>query len=320
MPEGVEIDHKSPLAGVMAGYAEQVLICTGRDDWASRIEEENSGDNLAADLKELLGRGGIYSDPFNVVSVLNASFPCTPLPRTEVLNASAYLLPSFKYVPYLPRVSFDSVRMLVQGFLLPTKLHSAHAGLSPVHRDRLTRVPLAAQALPGVCHVRDVLVLICGHGGRDGRCGIMGPVLRDEFIDKLARAGFDVRRGPISPPQGEKEENASANLQVPEQRATKPDSGQTAMDLAAHESKTGARVGLVSHIGGHKFAGNVIIYLPPGLLRDGLAHPLAGHGIWYGRVEPRHVEGLVDETLLKGRIVLDMMRGGIDAQRQILRP
>lgn len=37
-------------------------MCTGQDDWVSRIEEENSGDNLAADLKELFGRGGEYSD------------------------------------------------------------------------------------------------------------------------------------------------------------------------------------------------------------------------------------------------------------------
>ncbi|GKT84812.1 FMI1 protein [Colletotrichum tofieldiae] len=57
MPDGLEIDHKAPLNGVVSAYAEQVLVCTGKDDWASRIEEENSGDNLAADLKELFGRG-----------------------------------------------------------------------------------------------------------------------------------------------------------------------------------------------------------------------------------------------------------------------
>jgi hypothetical protein len=62
MPEGLEIDHKKNLNGSMAAYAEQVLICTGKDDWKSRIEEENSGDNLAADIKELIGRGGVYSD------------------------------------------------------------------------------------------------------------------------------------------------------------------------------------------------------------------------------------------------------------------
>lgn len=62
MPDGLEIDQKSPLNGVMAGYAEQVLVCTGKDDWTSRIEEDGGGDNLAADLKELFGRGGRLSD------------------------------------------------------------------------------------------------------------------------------------------------------------------------------------------------------------------------------------------------------------------
>ena len=62
MPDGFHIDHSKGLNGTMAAYAEQVLICTGKEDWTSKIEEENSGDNLAADIKELVGRGGIYSD------------------------------------------------------------------------------------------------------------------------------------------------------------------------------------------------------------------------------------------------------------------
>lgn len=62
MPEGLPIDYKGKLNGLISSYAEQVLICTGKDDWPSRIEDDNSGDNLAADLKELFGRGGVYSD------------------------------------------------------------------------------------------------------------------------------------------------------------------------------------------------------------------------------------------------------------------
>lgn len=62
MPEGLPIDHEGKLNGLISNYAEQVLICTGRSDWSSRIEEDSSGDNLAADLKELIGRGGTYSD------------------------------------------------------------------------------------------------------------------------------------------------------------------------------------------------------------------------------------------------------------------
>ena len=62
MPEGLGIDRKTPLNGMMPGYAQHVLVCTGKDDWPSKIEEDNSGDNLAADLRELLGRGGVYND------------------------------------------------------------------------------------------------------------------------------------------------------------------------------------------------------------------------------------------------------------------
>lgn len=215
-------------------------------------------------------------------------------------TTSAYLLPSFKYVPFLPRVSFDSVQALVRGYLLPEKLHQMHDGLSPIHRDRLLRKPAYQHLLYGVQDVTDVLVLICGHGGRDMRCGIMGPVLQEEFEDKLPRAGLDVAHGPVL------NESASATpLPGPVEEQKPPRT---------------ARVAQISHIGGHKFAGNVIIYLPP-TFKDaaGNSHPLAGHGIWYGRIEPRHVEGLVHETILNGNVIRDHFRGAIKQTREILR-
>jgi hypothetical protein len=242
-----------------------------------------------------------YAQPFHNVSVLNASFPSSTSPRPEVHSTSAYLLPSFKYVPYLPRVSFDAVRALAKGYILPTKLHPAHDGLSPLHRDHLTRAESPyAGFLPSVRDVDEVLVLICGHGGRDARCGIMGPLLRDEFEEKVDRVadGFEVRTGPVQ---------------------IQPQEAAAAIEGDVSEAKTGVRVGLISHIGGHKFAGNAIVYIPPGLQIDGHAHPLAGHGIWYGRVEPKHVEGIVRETVVKGNVVEDLFRGGIDRNRRILR-
>ncbi|PTB69557.1 Sucraseferredoxin-like protein [Trichoderma citrinoviride] len=310
MPDGLEIDRENPLNGVIAGYAEHVVVCTGKDDWPSKIEDENSGDNLAADLKELFGRGGKYTDPFHHISVINSSFPSSAPPRKAVQSTSVYLLPSFKYVPFLPRVSFDSVKALAKGFLLPERLHAAHAGLSPAHRDRLTRKAAFQGLLPGVRDVADVLVLICGHGGRDVRCGVMGPVLRSEFEDKLGRKGFTVAREAVQVGSLEEEEMKRVE-------------GSSSSDSSSSSSSSGekvARVGLISHIGGHKFAGNVIIYIPPGFTTEGgERHPLAGCGIWYGRVEPKHVEGIVGETVMAGRVVEDMFRGGIDAHRRILR-
>ena len=76
---------------------------------------------------------------------------------------------------------------------------------------------------------------------------------------------------------------------------------------AASAAGMSARVALVSHIGGHKFAGNVIVYVPPGWAAGG--GELAGRGIWYGRVEPRHVEGIVKETVLGGRVIRELWRG-----------
>lgn len=193
-------------------------------------------------------------------------------------------------------MSFDAVEALVKGFLLPKKLHSAHGELSPIHRDRLTRKEAYQGLLPGVQDVNDVLVLICGHGGRDARCGIMAPVLKTEFEDKLRRENMEVLQGAV---------------EVGVKKAERIQ-GST-------EERTTARVGLISHIGGHKFAGNVIIYLPRGMKMGDQPHPLAGHGIWYGRVEPKNVEGIIKETIIKGNVVADMFRGGIDGDRKMLR-
>ncbi|KAJ3578064.1 hypothetical protein NPX13_g2499 [Xylaria arbuscula] len=209
MPEGLPLDYDAKLNGLISNYAEQVLVCTGQNDWSSRIEEENSGDNLAADLKELLGRGGVYSD----------------------------------------------------GYLLPEKLHPMNDGLPQIHKDRLVRKEAYQHLLPGVRDVDDVLVLICGHGGRDMRCGRMGPVLQAEFEKQLPKAGFEVLQGPVL------DESVSAPA-------------LSGTDTGGARPPT-ARVGLISHIGGHKFAGNIIIYLPPTCKNSaGNTHPLAGHGVW----------------------------------------
>jgi hypothetical protein len=65
MPQDLEIDHESPLKGVFAPYAEQVLVCTGRDDWASRVEEEKGlegAGEIVSGLKGLFGRNGKFCD------------------------------------------------------------------------------------------------------------------------------------------------------------------------------------------------------------------------------------------------------------------
>lgn len=123
------------------------------------------------------------------------------------------------------------------------------------------------------------------------RCGIMQPVLQAEFKRVLRRKGFTT---------------------------TGDENSKSTVDGPSH-----ANIAAISHIGGHKYAGNVIIYIPPGLKSSSsgetAVNPLAGKGIWYGRVEPKHVEGIVEETIFKGNVVEEHFRGGIGMNGEIYR-
>lgn len=122
------------------------------------------------------------------------------------------------------------------------------------------------------------------------RCGVMAPALESEFQRVLRSQGFT-------------------------------STGKDGKDDNEVDGPEHANIGLISHIGGHKYAGNVIIYIPPEMTVGASAepHPLAGKGIWYGRVEPKYVQCIVHETILGGRVVTDHFRGGIDRNGDILR-
>ena len=75
-------------------------------------------------------------------------------------------------------------------------------------------------------------------------------------------------------------------------------------ELATRKLTHMVSVQRTSHIGGHRFAGNVIIY--PG-------------GDWYGRVTPRDVPRIVDNHILNGQVVPELWRGkmGLSVEKQL---
>lgn len=253
---------------------------------------------MAADVKELVGRGGKYSDPYNQVMITNTSFPPSPNPShvlATVRSASAFVLPAFKYIPFLPPLlGYDRVHSLVQGFLLPSELHPSHNELSPTQREGLLRKESEAHRL-GAVDVKDILVLICGHGGRDARCGTLGPILEKEFKRILRLRSFTIGE---EPPELVYENPLKINNNIG----------------FIYTPDAAARVGLTSHVGGHKFAGLVTVAIPPKT-----RSPLAGCSIWYGRVTPSHVEGIVRETIIAGRVIKELFRGGLKPSGEILR-
>ncbi|OKO98507.1 Altered inheritance of mitochondria protein 32 [Penicillium subrubescens] len=307
MPEGLPIDNEQVLNGTMVGYAQQLVVCTGKRDWTSRIENDGKDrgwGNLVRGLKKMMGRGGPYLDPFNNILVTNSSLRPSPSTKSQS-TASALLFPAFKYIPSIPTSIAPSssttssttttLKTFIRAFLLPKHHHATQTTLPQSKLTALTRTPeLQSTHFPGTIDIlHSPTILICGHGGRDMRCGLMAPALETEFQRVLRGVGFDS--------VGSETEGAVGGVDGPNH----------------------ANVGLISHVGGHKYAGNVIVYIPPKMtVRSGSGstlHPLAGKGIWYGRVEPKHVQGIVDETVLGGRVVTDHFRGGIDRNGGILR-
>ncbi|KAF7722638.1 hypothetical protein EC973_002879 [Apophysomyces ossiformis] len=66
------------------------------------------------------------------------------------------------------------------------------------------------------------------------------------------------------------------------------------------EGEGGTAIFMVSHVGGHKFAGNVICYTHQGT-----------RGVWYGRVKTCHCEAIVEETILRGKVIKELYRGSM---------
>ena len=90
------------------------------------------------------------------------------------------------------------------------------------------------------------------------------------------------------------------------------------------ERPGGVGIYFISHVGGHKFAANVMVYRRSDDVVetrniDGLEKGRAGIGegaqcIWLARVRPEDCEGIVKYTVLQGKVVKPerQLRGGFD--------
>lgn len=103
-------------------------------------------------------------------------------------------------------------------------------------------------------------IFLCSHRTRDKRCGITAPIMKKEFDMYTRDLGY--------------------YRDFDDNRAD------------------GIRVDFINHIGGHKYAANVIIYL-----KD------SGKNIWLARCTPKNVKPIVDECILKdGKIWPEKVR------------
>jgi len=258
MPQGLDIDYKRTLDKTVAPYHEHVLVHTATNDWPSKIEDDDRYP-LAKTLKNSLRTAMLKNNDKGMKNVLITTVSSSNLKGSSIGKNTVSLMKA--------GIEFELETSKADRFIESLLDGSERSQLS---NARMPTTPIT-----------DVTILICGHEARDSRCGIMGPLLLEEFADKLSRKGFGVtsHAGAIQDTQSLKDQNP----------------------------KYTAHLGLISHIGGHAFAGNVIIYIPSTKLFQ--SSPLSGLGVWYGRVEPKHVEGIIQKTILEGIVIQELRRG-----------
>ncbi|GAA5909325.1 hypothetical protein JCM6882_000952 [Rhodosporidiobolus microsporus] len=314
-PKGFDQDLSSVMLGELKAYGRQVLVSTGKSDWAHDVcenkeelpaliqaayedanKEGGGGGGMLGKLSSKLfkGKGAAAGGPPGVHPSSAAPPPDVELSSRLSILASSFLssshtsdkqslivLPDFKIVHDISPTRADA-EDLAKRYLVPS---AGRAGAAEAGESTLRSWPLPYHAV----------VLLCSHKKRDKRCHISAPLLISQFHHHLSSHGFHVdERGdghdladgaPIEEWEGSAEEK--------EQRLRETLQGVGKSDEA--------KVGLfkVSHLGGHKFAGNVIIYFPNGSV------------VWYGRATPADIGVIVDRTIVHGKVIPDLLRGGL---------
>jgi hypothetical protein len=276
------IDRELPLAGTVKPYRRHILVSTGKNDWVHNIDEEE-GSITQGIFRALYDRkyGGRKRDGDERIVLSNTSFAPSRIgsDKTEVV-----VMPEWKIIKGVSAAtSSDFVKRFIDGI----------EGNGEMDVETL---PFHS------------IVLICSHRKRDKRCGVTSKYLIKAFESSLRKR--DIYRS----------------------------FDDTRTEAQGGLKGGGTVLGCLSHIGGHKFAGNVIIYRRRTRSLDQLHEKLKGltladekpqngesmretgdedvqaEGIWLGRVEPKHVEAIIEEVILKGRVFKELFRGGLPSK------
>lgn len=201
----------------------------------------------------------------------------------------------------IENVTPNSVNTLITEFIDKAPTNTTPLGPLSIPTSLPDPLPTAEQLTSRPSPHR-ALILLCSQGTRDARCGQSAPLLRKELERHLRPLGL-VR------------------------------------DLD-DERPGGVGIYFISHVGGHKYSANVMIYrradafgldnlergkldresVPmPSKALPGEASEGAAQCIWIARVKPADCENIVKFTVLQGKVVKpeSQLRGGFDRKRGV---
>jgi len=316
------------MLGTVKPYIRQIVISTGKTDWEREVTDVDG--SLAASISGLFeSYKSSSAKPANTTAkklehTVPGVFTQQQGTRLSILNGSHTTISEHherETVLIFPeyRVVFGVENTPKTAELLYEKAVSPSTTYIPTipEESEAGELPFGIVPIPYSC-----VILLCSHKRRDNRCHVAAPVLEHEFTHALQQREWKVDTNldhdhlhdvlPSQKPsaeaapqingdsegEGEEEEDSDG---VPKSKGPAPFPGNISPRKLWDLKR--ALIIKTSHVGQHKFAGNVIIYTP------------AGQGIWYSRVTAHEVDGIVEQTIVQGKIVPSLFRGGMNVSR-----
>ncbi|KAG8530952.1 uncharacterized protein KY384_004309 [Bacidia gigantensis] len=287
LPRNFKVEETRKLYGHVKPWATHMLVATGKSDWVGHVEGEKDSVMEAVKYSKI--------EPSNGKLMISASNMPMPEDASSQPPAdrptSVLLLPAFTIVE---NVSPSSVPDLIRLHVSPSSTTTTPLGQARIDLENQSdsnwqstaETPPITPPISSVIttpfttrpYPHKYLILLCSHRTRDARCGQSAPLLRREFERHLRPLGLY-------------------------------------RDL--HDERPGGvGVYFVSHIGGHKFSANVMVYRRAES-GDGGGLGEASQCIWLARVRPEDCEGVVRFTVLQGKVVKPerQLRGGFDREK-----
>jgi hypothetical protein len=224
-----------------------------------------------------------------------------PIPNHSDHSSTVLLLPAWQFID---NVTPSNTPELITSYVNPgptnsTLLSSTRTNATSASTSMQTPQPTETPSIPTLLArpcPHKYLILMCSQKTRDARCGQSAPLLRREFERILRPMGLY-------------------------------------RDL--HDERPGG-VGIyfISHVGGHKFSANVMVYRHSSAIMSETGDGSGDKGdgevvldankemeggeaaqcIWLARVRPEDCENIVRYTVLQGKVVKPerQLRGGFD--------
>ncbi|KAJ7858730.1 Sucrase/ferredoxin-like-domain-containing protein [Mycena leptocephala] len=284
-PTRFKVDMETQMLGSVRPFRRQIHISTGKTDWDREVTW--TGGSLAAFVsgahrKTTVTPSAANSNVPHIPGIFNASDST----EISILNSNHTTISDDHG---LETVLVFPDFMAVAG--VPSDQQGAKLFWETALDPQIPRILGSSEStfntwvLPYSC-----VITLCSHKRRDNRCSIAAPKLERAFTDSLHHRGWTVDtqlEHIVDPPL----EKFSGTMEEKNAHVTHT--------LKTLQTAKKALILFNSHMGGHRYSGNCIIYTP------------SGTSVWYGRVTPHEVDSVVENTIEGGLILPPLLRGGL---------